>query len=1038
MKIFGGFKKSRDAGSDEPGGPAEAPASTYNIKNIFKIIAAFFKDLFLRIKNFFAGLIQKVFKKSTPDSNAPTQIYEKGENKEAALLSEDSFDDSTRVFSPVKDGDLPIQGKKSKERLPGINPEQFHGEDKYFPTIFRKRAYRPNMFLSVVLTTVKVAVAALLVFIAIGAGSVFGIANAYLETTPELNLDLIEDQSLTSYIYDCNGKQIGTFTGLENRDWASLDEIPKLLQEAVISVEDTRFYNHNGIDFKRIVGAFISNFTSDTVQGGSTITQQLIKNQLLTSERSYKRKIQEAKLAMELEEKYTKDQILEAYLNTIPLGGSNYGVKAAAKDYFGKDLKDLSLREIACLAGITRYPYAYNPRTVYFGSDDPSVTAKRKIALDDRITTVLDNMYNGGYITLTEARAAIKDSFSVKEESTAKSAYQYPHFVEYAIDDVITHLIQQRNLTDNTQNRQAIENELRSKGYRIYTTLDPDMQEMAQTTITEYDHYPALKDASDSVVKQTNADGSITEVQEPQAACVILDQHTGFLKAIIGSRTEPTSLKTFNRASESTMPVGSSIKPIAVYGPAFDLGASPATVIPNVPVAIPGWNTSAGYPRTSQGTYGPTTIRKGIVNSLNIVAARTLVDLVGAKTSAKYLTDLGVNPKHINQDGPGLALGTSGLTPIEMAGAFAALANGGEYLEPMSFTKVEDSKGNVVIDATKVREKKQVFKASTAFMLTDVLENAVRSGTGTRARISGMHVAGKTGTNQENRGVFFAGYTPYYTQTVWVGHDNYKQLANGVSASTGAAPLWQKIMSQLVEDLPDKEIYEGDPSDYGVVKGRVCAVSGLKPNGYCEKTVTDYFAAGTIPTEKCNMCVQTSICTVSGKIASEFCPKEFVKNGTGISIPKDSVYAKLSTSQLIKIFPNLVTANPTQDQFCDVHTAEWAAEHAQLPTYVEAAQTQISRANNLIKLAKDRMTSTQLANIKSLVSDLKTIIKDPYADIHVVDAATQKLKKALDMTENSLAPVSPEPSDTVSPEPSDSVSPSPDDTTSPGPSVIPQ
>ena len=1022
MKIFNRFSKSRNTGPGEFGGSAEEVSQNSFISKIKRTT----NKILEQIKNFFVGPKHKLSRESK--QSGATHVYEKSNKNTVSAPIEDNPDDSTRIFSPVKD-QLPDavlkNSRKSKERIPGINSDQLHGEDKYFPTIFRKRAYRPNMFLSVILTTVKVAVVALLVFIAIGAGSVFGVANAYLETTPELNLDLIEDQSLTSYIYDCNGNQIGTFTGLENRDWASLDEIPKLLQEAVISVEDTRFYNHNGIDFKRIVGAFISNFTSDTVQGGSTITQQLIKNQLLTSERSYKRKIQEAKLAMELEEKYTKDQILEAYLNTIPLGGSNYGVKAAAKDYFGKDLKDLTLREIACLAGITRYPYAYNPRTVYYGSDDPAVTAKRKIALDDRITTVLDNMYNAGYITLTEARAAIKDSFSVREDSSASSAYKYPHFVEYAISDIITHLINERNLTDNAQNRQAIENELRSKGYHIYTTLDPKIQEMAQTTITEYDKYPSLKDASDSVVKQTNSDGSITEVQQPQAACVVLDQHTGDLKAIIGSRTEPTSLKTFNRASDSTMPVGSSIKPIAVYGPAFDLGASPATVIPNIPVAIPGWNTPKGYPTTSQGTYGPTTIRKGLVSSLNIVAARTLVDLVGAKTSAKYLTEMGVNPDHINEDGPGLALGTSGITPIEMAGAYATLANGGKYLEPLSFTKVVDSKDNVIIDADDVRVEKQVFKASTTFMITDVLENAVRSGTGSRAKISGMHVAGKTGTTTENRGVFFAGYTPYYTQTLWIGHDNYKQLANGVSASTAAAPLWQKIMSQLVDGLPDKEIYEGDASDYGVVKGTVCAISGLKPNGFCEKTVTDYFAAGTIPTEKCNMCVDASICSVSGKIASEYCPIELVKKGTGIKIPKDSPYAKLSTSQLLKIFPNLVTANPTKEQLCDVHTAEWAAEHEQLPTYVEEAQTQITRADNLIKIAKKRMTDEQLSNIKSLVYALKQIIKNQYADIHEVDTATQKLKKTLDVTENSLEPVAPEPSDTTSPEPSDTTSTEP-------------
>ena len=474
-----------------------------------------------------------------------------------------------------------------------------------------------------------------------------GIAKAYSETTPVLDTSKIENQAQTSYIYDSNGVLITEYRGIENRVLATTEEIPQNLKDAAVAIEDIRFYQHNGIDVKRIIGAFVSNATSDSVSGGSTITQQLIKQSILSSERSYKRKIQEAYLAMELETKYSKDEILVSYLNTIPLGGSNYGVKAAALDYFGKELKDLTLRECATLAGLTQNPYAYNPRRTYYVLKKPEIT-------DKRTNTVLTSMYNANLITKEEYDQAMGEQLVVKEKSTGSSGsiYPMPHFVEYAVSDVITHLLENRGQDSTDQSlRNAVEIEIRTKGYHIYTTVDTKIQTDLQDTLATWTKYPSVASGS-SVVKQQNADGTYTETKQPQAAAVIVDYHTGEIKALVGSRDVPAQKKTFNRAYQGTMSVGSSIKPIAVYGPALDLGASPSSTVLNVPSPINGWGSSKGYPDNYEGSgfTGVVTLREAIVKSLNVPAARTLLEYSSIEQSASYLEKLGVKSSHIQKN----------------------------------------------------------------------------------------------------------------------------------------------------------------------------------------------------------------------------------------------------------------------------------------------------------------------------------------------------------------------------------------------------
>lgn len=927
-------------------------------------------------------------------------------NKPYEVVEEDNHQEvkgSTMVFRGTDQlKKLEESAKTDVLNPPEIPTEELEGRGRGVPSLFKPRTRKPPFAFGVVIATSKVFFVAIAALVVLGVGGVLGVANAYLGTTPELDLEQINENDLTSYIYDSEGTLITSYAGMQNRDYAPLSEIPLLLQQAVISVEDVRFYYHNGVDIKGLMSSFFKNLSGSKISGGSTITQQLIKMQILSPERSYKRKIQEASLAMELEQKYTKDQILEAYLNSIPLGGTNYGVAAAAKDYFNKSLDKLTLREIACLAGVTQNPTAYNPRTCYYVRQDTS-------SLDARINLVLERMYKAGYINKEEYNSAVNDKLTVTKDSAINKMYEMPHFVEYAVYDAVTHLMRQRNLEDNAVNRSAVESELRTNGYHIYTTVVPEIQNQVQETLHNYKKYPDLEDKSDRMTKG--------DVIQPQAAAVVIDQKTGYLTAIVGGRTAPTAKKTLNRAYQSRMPVGSSIKPLTVYGPAMDLGSGLGTIIANIPAPIPGWNTKAGYPLTSKGKYGPVSIRNGIVSSLNIVAARTLVERVGVNTAYDYLVKLGVSTSRLNKDGVGMALGTSGITTIEMAGAYACIANGGEFIEPISFTKITDKNGDVILDAKTAQQTRRVFDRSTAYMLVDALQNAVRSGTGTAAKISGMTVAGKTGTNHDNRGAFFAGITPYYVGTLWVGHDDYKKLERGSSGGTAAAPLWGAFMSKVVDGLKDKPILEGSEEDYNVVKATVCAVSGLNPTSACRadtngrKPISDFFAEGTVPTEECDMHKSGTICSASKRAISQYCPSSSRSTGGYITLPEGSPYLELSSSVLGSIFSNTSSGSRL---ICNVHTKEWADNQSAISNVIRSANSAIDSVRSFIAAEYSRLTDAQVSTLEGLISTLRALTQASSPNKDSIANATSALLAAKSSIQQSLPSDNPDP--TISPD----------------------
>ena len=881
-------------------------------------------------------------------------------------------------------------------------------------SIFKARTKKPNFVLSVAATTIRLSfVLALCVALAL-LGAVVGIAKAFVDTAPTLDLAALDAQDKTSFIYDSQGNLITDYKGTEDRIMVSIDEIPEMLQNAFIAVEDARFYEHNGVDVKRIVGALVANFTSGSTQGGSTITQQLIKQTVLSSEQSYKRKLQEAYLAMELETRYTKKQILESYLNTIFLGGSYYGVRVAAYGYFGKSLDQLTLRECAMLAGLTRSPNYYNPRSNFYtrnteGSSTPDIT-------NNRTDYVLRQMRENGLITAQQYNAALdRSTASVLEKSPASTdMYAYPHYVEYAISDVVDTFLDLNGLEDTSANRYAMENKLRTGGYSVYLCLDTEIQEIVEDTLANWSNYPRLRDPSDKVYQSRNSDGTYTEIEQPQAAACVFDYRTGELKAIVGGRYKPTTRKTLNRASGMTMPVGSSIKPLTVYAPAIDLGASPASIAYNMPVPISGWKDSSGkdsWPKNygGGGYKGPQSVRSALRNSYNTAAAQILMTYVGVSRSVEYLHLMGIPDKNINADPFGLALGSSGLTPVQMAVAFGTIANKGVYQQPLSFSRIVDNNGNVVVDMHQQQDRHQVFKPSTAYLVVDMLKEAVQSGTGTKAKISSQVVAGKTGTNSDSKGVFFAGMTGWYSGSVWIGHDNYKALSSKATGGNAAAPLWQSFMEKIhkAKNLDSREIIDGTPSDYNLVRVTTCGVSGQLAtdacyndvNGY--KTITDYWSADSVPTAYCSMHKSVSVCTESGLLATDYCPSYSVETRGIVLIPRghplyDSIDAYGDTiRKYLGEFATLKSTNDIANHICQIHDAYTAAQQpSDLQNIVSDASNLVYTAYQLVGSAPDLSNDTR-RQINTAISAVQTLLSLSPIDYTSLEGAVSNLRSQL-------------------------------------------
>lgn len=599
----------------------------------------------------------------------------------------------------------------------------------------------------------------------------------YVKTciTPRLDLDLNDftlNQSSTIYYEDANGdwKELTTFYGSEDRIWVDGNEIPQHMKDALVAIEDKRFYKHNGVDWFRTAHAALNMFTGGSVFGGSTITQQLIKNLTQQDDITVQRKLLEIFQALEFEKSYDKEEIIEWYLNVVYFGEGCNGIYTAAETYFGKTPSELSLAECASIIGITNNPSKYDP----FISRDNNKA---------RQETILWEMYDQGYITKEQYDEAVAEELVfVHSESSGGNQTIYSYYAETVIEDVLQDLMEQKGVSYDTAKTL-----LYSGGYQIYSCYDASIQSVIDEYYTNLDNLP----------QHPSAKG-----QQFQSAIVILDPYTGEIKGLSGGTGEKTINFGLNRATQAKRPPGSSFKPIAVYGPAMELGLitqyTQVNDSPDIKLSGTTW-----YPSNSGGgNYGVITIREGLQRSLNTVSAQIL-DKLTPRASFEFLkTKLGVTSMiDADCDYAPLALGqlTNGITVREMAQAYSAFVNDGIFTYSRTYNYITDSAGNVVLENP--ARTIVAFKANTAWNMTDMLYNAVNAGTGTEARLSNMPVAGKTGTTTANRDRYFVGYTPYYVAAVWTGYDTPEYMN---FSGNPAAQIWKLIMAPIHEGLEYK------------------------------------------------------------------------------------------------------------------------------------------------------------------------------------------------------------------------------------------
>ncbi|WPC41302.1 PBP1A family penicillin-binding protein [Clostridium sp. JS66] len=671
----------------------------------------------------------------------------------------------------------------------------------------------------------------------------FGVVLAIIQNAPPLDVKQILTLNEPSILYDNKNQFMDVVVTNEQRTVIKNKDIPQNLKNAFVSIEDERFYKHGGIDLKRIAGVALIDVKNKIkrqpgVQGASTITQQLLKNTLLSSEVTFKRKVQEMYLSVQLEKELSKDQILEAYMNTIYLGGRAYGVEAASEQYFNKKSKDLSLVECAFIAGMPQSPSVYYPFSTS-AKKNPSVYL-------NRTGTVLKKMYENGYINEEQYNAAINDlnnkKLAFQPQTQISNKLNFEWYTLPAIDQIKKDLKKQYHYTDT-----EVQHLLMYGGLKIYTSMDRDIQANTVSAIN-----------SDSIIGASSDKNGITQ---PQAAAVVMDYHSGEVKAIVGGRGDQPP-RSFNRAASDNYlrPSGSSIKPLTVYSPSIDSKQSTAaTVIDDSALSNDlaqkyGSNGTPYYPQDEDQSFmGNMTIRTAIAKSRNLVAVK-LEDLIGLKTGIEYAEKFGLTlDAHDKSSIAALSLGElhHGTNPLTMSAAYGVFGNNGNYTAPKLYTKVLDRNGKSILE-NKTSTRK-VLSPESAYVMYDLLKGPVSpGGTGTSASFGSMPVRGKTGTSGDNKNFWFCGLTPYYSAAVWIGNDDASVCENG--SSNKAAAIWSAIMQPIHENLSTTDIQM--PS--GVTTANICEDSGKLATSSCygdptgNKTYNEFFIQGTEPSQYCN------------------------------------------------------------------------------------------------------------------------------------------------------------------------------------------
>ena len=709
-----------------------------------------------------------------------------------------------------------------------------------------------------------------------------GIFMAYINSTMRGKVEVYLDEFETKVSTELYSQDPDTgewvmyqtlYLNSENRIWTDLEDIPKYLQEAAIAIEDKRFEKHHGVDWKGTTRAIVYTLFGKNVQGGSTITQQLVKNVTGDNEVTVKRKITEIYRALELEKRYEKDEILEAYLNEVFFGQSCYGVVTASRMYFNKDVSDLTLAECASLMGITNNPSMYDPTLSSWTRENNrerqltilgAMLEQEKISQEEYDEAKAEDIvfsngftisgkYVGSDDTVTdqepeEPTTDDTESPADEEEPTIKGRYSW--FTEAMIGDVADALVEKYGITDKVRDNgttytayEQAWDMVHGKGYKIYTTQNPKYQKIAEDVCYDLSNIPYTS-------SYTNSAGEQVEDQL-QIALTIVDPTNGYVVAMIGGAGEKQADRVWNWAVNARQ-CGSAIKPLSTYAPALDDGTiNGASVIDDYPMLLNG----DVWPRNDNWRYqGLMPLHLALRQSLNTCAVRTNL-AYGVDRSYEFLVNkLGFeNLTYTDSQQVGnMALGgfEKGVTTEEMAAGFATFVNEGVYTKPRTFVRVEDANGNVILE----NEAKSTvaMKNTTAALMNSLLQEASLQGTGYQAQFPGMHIAGKTGSTNSNKDRYFAGYTPYYSCAVWAGYEHNQRI---VASGNPCAVIFQKVMKAIHEDLPDKDFF----SCAGLTSVAVCADSGMLASENCaldvrgSRVYTALVAADNAPTSVCTM-----------------------------------------------------------------------------------------------------------------------------------------------------------------------------------------
>lgn len=709
---------------------------------------------------------------------------------------------------------------------------------------FSKRHPKLSIFIKL---NIVLILAAIVIVAGIAVGMIYGMWGEEFEISEE---ELIIKGN--SVIYDSEGTVLAELSGDENRKIIKLEDMAKHLPDAYISIEDERFRDHNGVDYKRTLGAigtYILHKGSSSY-GGSTITQQLVKNMTDAKEKNgiegITRKIKEWAKAFQIERMLSKDQILELYLNVIFVGDKNYGVEVGAQYYFNKKAKDLSLAECAFMAGINNRPNYYNPYgKAEYGKDD---TKTKEI--NNRTKTVLGKMLELGKITQEEYDKACKEvEKGLNFKKGNKKSMVYSYHTDATIAQVIKDFMEEKGWSQDYATTYVY-----GGGLKIYSTQNTKVQEKIEKTYVD--------NASTYIRKSKKISGTTS-----QSAMVVIDNDTGYVVGVVGGLGEKTESRGLNRATQSKRQTGSSMKPIADLVPGIQEGLiNPATMYEDYKTEFPTYNKPPkdydGFDNRSMS------LREATMRSKNIPFIKVMAEVTNA-TSRSYLQKMGVTSLTDRDTGLSMAIGglDEGISPLEMAGAYATISNDGVYRTPLFYTKIVDNNGTTVLEPK--QEKREVFSKQTAYLIKDLLVSVVKGSRGTASycAISGIDVAAKTGTTNSNNDKWLCGFTNYYTAATWYGFDKKEEVTGSMNP---AGRIWAAVMKSLHSDKKNSKFEKPD----GIVTVKVCSKTGLRATSKCSSTYSEIFAEGHVP-EACDESGNAvEICEDTGKLATQYCPNK--------------------------------------------------------------------------------------------------------------------------------------------------------------------